>query len=281
MHKPIQHLYKVHNDEGLLYAWFSSMHTRVDIILYCKRSEEELMAAINQIYTLLHQLESVANYYDPNSELAYVNQTADKAPVSISRTLYEMIALCLQYNKKTLGCFDATIHSKNYHQGTIRHVCLSPDDQSIFFRQEGITLNLSGLLKGYALDSIRELLTKYKIENALINMGNSSILAMGNHPVGKGWKVSFALKANANDNYPSPEIILYDECLTTSGNDSPDRKHIICPHSGQLIEGQRQIAVVTANGTVGEILSTSLFVANEEQRKAMLPAFHPLKIIDL
>lgn len=274
MHKPIPHLYKAHNDEGLLYAWFSSMHTRIDIVLYCKRSEEELMSVVNHIYTTLHQLENVANYYAPGSELAYVNQTADKAPVSISRTLYEMIALCLQYNQKTFGCFDATIHSKNYHQDTIQHVYLSPEHQSILFRQEGVTLNLSGFLKGYALDRIRELLKEHKIENALINMGNSSVLAIGNHPVGKGWKVSF-------EDHHSPEITLYDECLTTSGNDSPDRKHIICPQSGKLIEGKRQVAVVTTDGTMGEILSTALFVANEEQRKAILSAFRPLRIIDL
>lgn len=36
------------------------------------------------------------------------------------------------------------------------------------------------------------------------------------------------------------------------------------------MEGVKQIAVVTTNGSIGEILSTSLFAADSEQRKALL-----------
>ena len=42
MQHTIQHLYKAHGDDSLLYAWFLSMHTRVDIILCCQKSENEL-----------------------------------------------------------------------------------------------------------------------------------------------------------------------------------------------------------------------------------------------
>lgn len=87
-------------------------------------------------------------------------------------------------------------------------------------------------------------------------MGNSSILALGNHPVGSGWKIN--------------DILLHNECLTTSGNDSPSRRHIVSPQNGKLVEGVKQIAVVTTNGSIGEILSTSLFAADSEQRKALL-----------
>ena len=90
----------------------------------------------------------------------------------------------------------------------------------------------------------------------LINMGNSSVLALGNHPVGTGWKVN--------------NILLHNECLTTSGNDSPERRHIVSPRDGKLVEGARQISVVTTNGAIGEILSTALFAADGEQRKALM-----------
>lgn len=281
MQHPIQHIYQIHNDEGLLYAWFSSMHTRVDIILSCRKQEEELMAVVNQIYDILQQLEHTANYYHPTSELAHVNRTAATTPVVISRSLYHMIACCLEYNIKTQGCFDITVHSDNYNRDTIHSVCLFPDTSSIFFSQKGTTINLSGFLKGYALDKIRELLTNYTIENALINMGNSSVLALGNHPVGKGWKISFDNKANASNSTGQQEILLQDECLTTSGNDSSQRKHIVSPQSGTLMEGLRQVAVVTTYGSIGEILSTALFVADREQREKIIATLRPKRIIDL
>lgn len=58
-----------------------------------------------------------------------------------------------------------------------------------------MTINLSGFLKGYALEKIRELLQQYEIENALVNMGNSSVLALGHHPLADGWKVNFGQSA--------------------------------------------------------------------------------------
>ena len=102
------------------------------------------------------------------------------------------------------------------------------------------------------------------IENALINMGNSSILALGNHPVGSGWKIN--------------DILLHNECLTTSGNDSPNRRHIVSPQNGKLVEGVKQIAVVTANGSIGEILSTALFAADSEQTKALMGIYAQCRV---
>lgn len=310
MQTTIQHVYRSsHEGDGLFYAWFLSMHTRVDIILCSRKSEEELLLTVNHIYDVLCQLEKTANYYDPTSELAYVNRTAATSPVVLSEELYAMIDLCLEYNKKTLGCFDITVLSNNYDRNTIHSVQLSAEERSVFFRQPGVTLNLSGFLKGYALEKIKSILKESMIENALINMGNSSVLALGNHPMGKGWKINFGWAANASTNASTnvatnatadtatnastnattdtaatdasantdnpQSILLYNECLTTSGNESSQRKHIISPRSGEFVKGARQIAVVTADGSIGEILSTGLFAADDEQREALLAEFSP------
>lgn len=301
MQTTIQHVYRSsHEGDGLFYAWFLSMHTRVDIILCSRKSEEELLLTVNHIYDVLCQLEKTANYYDPTSELAYVNRTAATSPVVLSEELYAMIDLCLEYNIKTLGCFDITVLSNNYDRNTIHSVQLSAEERSVFFRQPGVTLNLSGFLKGYALEKIKSILKESMIENALINMGNSSVLALGNHPMGKGWKINFGWAANASTNASTnvatnatadtattaatdasanadnpQSILLYNECLTTSGNESSQRKHIISPRSGEFVEGARQIAVVTADGSIGEILSTGLFAADDEQREALLAEFSP------
>lgn len=257
MQTTIQHLYKPSNDgNSLFYAWFLSMHTRVDIILCSRKPEGELLLVVNRIYNALYGLEKIANFYDPASELSFVNRTAAASPVVLSEELYSMIDLCLEYNSKTMGYFDVTIHSENYDETTIHSIHLSSEDHSIHFSRPGVVVNLSGFLKGYALETIKDILNESLIENALINMGNSSILALGNHPVGLGWKVN--------------NILLHNECLTTSGNDSPERRHIISPRDGKLVEGVKQITVVTTNGAIGEILSTSLFAADSEQREAFL-----------
>ena len=234
------------------------------------------MLAVNQLYNTIHQLEKIANYYDPASELASVNRTASVSPVVLSEELFGMIDLCLEYNTKTLGCFDVTIHSDNYDQNTIHSVCLSAESRSIFFQRKGVTINLSGFLKGYALERVKDILKAHGINNALINMGNSSVLALGNHPAGLGWKIDFGNQPGLEPKNKEQSILLINECLTTSGNNSAERKHIIFPQNGELIEGIKEVAVVTQSGAIGEILSTSLFVADAEQNKSLMLAFPSL-----
>lgn len=273
----IQHLYKPsQRNDGLLYAWFLAMHTRVDIIMYSPKSEGELLSVVNGIYDVLSRLEKIANYYDAASELAHVNRMASKTPVILSPELYAMIDLCLEYNKRTFGCFDVAVHSVGYDQNAIHAVHLSPENRSLFFQQAGITINLSGFLKGYALESIKGILKECRVEHALINIGNSSVLALGNHPSGSGWKISFGSRLGMDKSAEEKTILLHNECLTTSGNESVERKHIISPQNGKPVEGLKQIAVVTENGAIGEILSTSLFVATPVLYEALVAEFRPL-----
>ncbi|WP_291529556.1 FAD:protein FMN transferase [Bacteroides sp. UBA939] len=281
MSNVIQHLYKFSASQGaVLYAWFPSMHTRVDIVLCSRQGEEALMLVVGAVYEMLRSLEKMGNYYDADSELARLNRTAAVCPQPVSPELYDMLAFCVDCHARTGGCFDVTVHSANYTTHSIRNVQLSPQEHTLHFLQPGLTINLSGFLKGYALEKIRELLQHYGVENALANMGNSSVLALGHHPLADGWKVDFGQIA-ASQPGERPELLLQNECLTTSGNDSNERKHIINPQTGELVEGKRGVAVVTADGSVGEVLSTALFVADAHQRKALEAEFRPRLILDL
>ncbi len=254
------HLYKPLSDEqGVLYAWFPVMHTRADLVL-CVRGETVATDIVDEIAAEWKRLEQIGSFYDTGSELYQVNHTTWQKPVSISDDLCDMLTICLRYHPRTEGCFDITIQSDSYNRGTLAEVVLASDTSTIFYKRPGIRIDLSGFLKGYALERAREILTRRKIENALLSMGNSSVLAMGNHPYGEGWKVAFAAD-------PSGSLQLYNQCLTTSGNETDQRRHIISPQIGEPVSGARSIAVVTENAARGEIYSTALFAATPEQRE--------------
>ena len=261
-----QHLYRPSpTGEGLFYAWFSAMHTRMDIVLYGYRMESEWLEITERIYQEVHRLELIGNCYNEKSELAYVNRNASIHPVELSAELYEMIAICLESHTLTDKCFDVTIHSQNYSSETINNVHLDTDKRTLFYQSPNVFINLSGFIKGYAVEKIRTLLKDSGVEHALVNLGNSSIMAMGNHPCGNGWKVG--------DNF-----LLYNQCLTVSGNDSKIRKHIVSPQTGQLVEGNASVFVVTESAYMGEVLSTALFAATDEQRTLLLNSLDSLII---
>jgi len=267
----IHFLYKGFDDEekGMLYTWFMAMHTRIDIIL-CHKPEEELKDVARRIKFELTELEKLANYYDTESELYKLNQQASDHPVTVSKELYHMINSALQYRSSTLGCFNVSVQSLNFHSDTWRNIKLLPDFTSIYFQEPGIRIDLSGFLKGYALDKIKGILAENEITDALISLGNSSVLALGKHPHGEGWKVGFNHLLAATER---KEVLLRNECLTTSGNDTLERKHIISPVTGKPVEGIKHVAVVTTGGAEGEVLSTALFVATPEQRNKILESF--------
>ena len=264
MTTPFTHIYKVSpSGDHLFYAWFSAMHTRIDIIFHGTADEKNYVGTIKEIQQLLEELEHVGNYFDAASELSLINRMAATKPISVSNHLFKLIRLSKELNEQTMGCFDIAINSSDYEQGLLHSVILSEDKQTVFFEKENIVLDLSGLLKGYALDCVREVLVKGQESDALINMGNSSVLALGDQPHGKGWKIDFQQGSDHT-------IVLHDECLTTSGNNTNERKHIISPFTHTYVEGKREIAVVTESGALGEALSTGLFVANDAQRMSML-----------
>jgi thiamine biosynthesis lipoprotein len=248
MYSGVQSVY----NKGLLYAWFTAMHTRVDILLYGK-PEEELHNIIAVISDTLQRLEMTANFFDPSSELGQLNQTAHLKPIAVSDELFQMVSLCKVYHEKTNGYFDVSIRSDHYDAETFQSLILDETNSSIRFAKQGLRLDLSGFLKGYALDKVKEILQNYLIYNALVNIGNSSVMAIGNHPNGEGWKITVASTGK--------EYLLKNECLTTSGNDTPERKHIINPHTGKYVEGQRTVSVVTKSGAEGEALATAKFIA--------------------
>lgn len=248
----------------LLYAWFQAMHTRIDLLFYGK-PETELQSVVTQIFEELKRLEKTANYFDPSSELSQVNQTVSSHPVSISEDLFRMIGLCLEYNKKTNGYFDVTIHSENYQTNCIQSIILDKEKQAISFTKSGIKIDLSGFLKGYALEKAREILLKNSVENALLNFGNSSILALGNHPNGEGWKINGCLLKN--------------QCFSTSGNEIGERKHIISPYTKNYVEGEGKISVLSKTGTDGEVLTTALFAATPNERNQIMANFEEIETI--
>lgn len=246
----IQHIFRQYSQgESIFYAWFAAMHTRIDIA-FCHLPEYDSIYLATEIQEETLRIENLANRFNPHSELSRVNRLACMEPVVISDELFCILSNCLQYYHLTFGCFDISIQSGSNYPDRIKQIKLHPDTKTIFFEDEKIQLDLNGYIKGYALDKALEIVKSGNCSNALINYGNSSIGALGNHPKGKGWKIKL----------PDSElsITLINQCLTNSGN-SENHKHLIHPQSGKFSPRTDTISVLTQTGVAGEILSTSLY----------------------
>lgn len=224
-----------------LYAWFSAMHTRVDVLL--KGADQaalpNLQQAVDEVRATVARLEQIGNKFDAASELSHFNRCPVGVDFAVSPELHHMITLCLRYNAQTEGLFDVTVGSANHTPTTIHKLHASKAHEACTLRRDDadVQIDLSGFIKGYALDCIRPVLQRRGITDALINMGNSSIMAMGDVP-----------------------FTVANGCLTTSGNSDAHRRHIMNPLTGQMMEGAGQVSVETVSGAEGEALATARFI---------------------
>lgn len=238
-------------------------------MIFCTNaSRTDLKDIALNISNQIAGIEAFANRFDEKSELSKLNANAYKNEVPVSEELFRIIAGCQEYNKQTSGYFDITVNSLNGFRGGAAAVQLNAEKQSIRFLHPDVLLDLSGFIKGYALRAVRLTLEKENINNALISMGNSSVLAIGNHPFGKGWKVGQP-EADTNTG-----CVLYNECLTTSGNKAYTTWPVMDPLSGKAVETKMAVSVITDDPAVGEVLSTALYVAEDDQKAVLLKKFN-------
>jgi thiamine biosynthesis lipoprotein len=235
------------------------MHTRIDLA-FCNLPEATGVELSDAIGKEIGRLDQLLNRFDPSSEIAAVNRHPEKGrgEVSVSDEFFHIIRLCLDYNRATMGYFDVTVNSASHYRDGIRGIALCEAHSTLAFAHPDIRLDLGGFAKGYALDRCRGVVERFCCTDALLSFGNSSVMAIGNHPAGKGWPVS-------TENDPLQPLTLCDEFLTTSGNGRRATKpHIFSPATGTYIEHRRQVSVRTDSGAWGEALSTAVFAALDD-----------------
>jgi len=249
------------------------MFTRVDVLICADASRTDLISIAERIEAEIERIESFANRFDDNSELSLINKNAYANEIKVSAELFKIITECQLYNKKTLGYFDITVNSSDDFRLGAESIQLSAEKQTVKFLHPDLQLDLSGFIKGYSLHAVRKFLKKKRIDNALINVGNSSILALGNHPCGNGWKIKHPDINAKND------CVLINECLSTSGNNELTKWPVVNPLSGKAIAEKRAVSVITRDPAIGEVLSTALYIAGHNEKEMILNQFQAREMV--
>lgn len=245
---------KLNTGASLVYSWFEAMHTRIDLVMWSASSNDaHIRETAVRIEDEVRRIESFGSRFIPDSEVARFNSASPGVPFFFSDELMKIILDCLRYNEETGGLFD--VAASAMHPGMMLRDKIIPDaaSSSAIRAYDWVMLDLSGFLKGYALDRAVSLALESGISDGLFSFGNSSVSAIGNHPGGTGWPVSPAVGEDQ-------VRVLMNQSLTTSGNSSEGRRHIIDPRTGEYVEGAGTYSVVTESAVEGEVRSTAGFI---------------------
>ena len=279
------------------YNSFFAMGTRLNVVF--PYTDEELCERLfNMIENEVHRVELKLSYFIPESFVSRINNEAFKSSVMVDLEMLEIIKLCLNYNRLTLGAFDITMRRlvdffKQNPEATetdltscMQYIQLDDEEKSIRFTDEQTKIDLGGFGKGYALEKVQRLVNDSPIESAFISFGESSILAKGKHPSGKAWQVGLNDYINSGQSVYSFE--LENGSVSTSSNYFLDdsgrlqfKTNVINPITRNINKEIETVSVQSKFPLEAEILSTAMLSLNDEKTAALKEKLNEVEIVKI
>ncbi len=270
------------NSDGEYTQEFFAMDTYMTLTAYGENAKEAVEAGEAEI----ERLDAYFSTGDEGSAIYAINaagggELSDEAAMLVYR--------CLDIWEETGGIFDISIYpvmelwgfttgdyavpSDDALAATLEKVdagrlaITEEDGVAYLTMDEGMEIDLGGVVKGYADDRVSEIFEEYGVENGIINLGGD-VHVLGSKPDGTQWRVGI-VDPNDTDGYMGG-LALSDTSVVTSGGyeryfedeDTGVRyHHIIDPRTGSsAYNGLVSVSVVSDDGTLADALSTSLFI---------------------
>jgi FAD:protein FMN transferase len=274
-----------------LYREAAIMGTRCAVELW---SEDRKAgdAAIDAVFAEMRRIDAAMSTYKADSEISRVNTQAGKAPVVVSKELFDLVETANQYSKLSNGVFDITYASVGYLYDYRAHVhpdgaaidkALSSIDyrqlqldaakHSIAFGKPGMRIDLGGIGKGYAVDRGIGLLKAKGIAHAMVNAGGDTRV-IGDRR-GKPWVVGIRHPDRKDE--VALRIPLEDAAFSTSGDyeryfdeGGVRYHHIIDPKTGQSPHAVRSATVIASTATRTDGLTKSVFILGVKEGLALI-----------
>lgn len=258
-----------------------AMDTIMDFAVYGGDTEGFFAAAAQEI----NRLENLLSRTRDNSDIARIN---DGETVNVSPETKELLDAALQYSRITDGAFDMTIaplvtawgiHTESPHVLTQEEIdALLPlvgshhvhMDGSKVSLDEGCSIDLGGIAKGYASQRLAALFQTYDIQGGWVSLGGN-VYTYGTKDDDTPWAV--AIRDPLDGAASAAMVDLSDTFAVTSGGyqryftaeDGTVYQHILDSKTGAPAQSDLlSVTIIAKDGTMADAYSTALYVMGQE-----------------
>jgi FAD:protein FMN transferase len=280
------------------------MATRFELVLY-GGDEVRLRAAGEDALSEIVRLDRQLSFYRAASDVSWINAHAGDGPVRVEPGLFGLLERCQALAVATDGAFDITIaplmrawrfvsrsaavpdgRTLAAARGAVGscHLHLDPAAWTIAFQRPGMSIDLGGAGKGYAIDAAIRILREHGVAHALLHGGTSSVHTIGTRPDGSPWRIAWNApqwradgeRASAPPPVPPPDcrvpmeprtFALRDGALAVSAIHGKsfvaggrEYGHVMDPRTGLTTMTARAAAVTGPGSLECDALSTALLV---------------------
>lgn len=266
--------------------------------------------AVDEGMERLRELDAMASPAGVDSDLQKLAESAGSGQwVPLHAEVYHMLEVSQEYSRRTDGAWDVTtgplvalwgIGTEHAHVPSAEEIAqarahvgwqkleLQPETQSARLTESGMSLDLGGIAKGMALDEVRKIYDKHGIRNGLINLGASSLFALGNNDKGASWRIGIRHPRSSDPDTMLAVIPLSGQALSTSGDyerfferDGIRYHHILDPRTGAPSRSGAMSDTIVVDGSLpdagmlSDLLTTAVFVLGPEQGQDFLRRLPP------
>ena len=252
-------------------------------------SKQQLQAELDAI---LNRVNGQMSTYLPDSELSQINTTHRADWLPASAPLMEVLQAAQEVSRLTQGAFDVTIGpllelwgfapGQEFTVPTdtqvtlalslVGHEKLQLDATASSLRKNhgGMSIELSAIAKGYAVDQLAAYLGQLQVANYLVEVGGE-IRARGVNDKDTAWQIGIEQPAAEHRNVQQI-IKLEDMAMATSGDyrnffeqDGHRYSHTIDPRSGRPVtHNLASVTVLHPSTMQADAWATALLVAGPE-----------------
>ena len=251
------------------------------------------------IESRLDAINAAMSTYLDDSEVSRFNRAAADEWFPVSESTADVVGAALRVGKMTDGAFDVTIGPvlKLWHfgAGSAKEKKLPSNEEiaqaskrtgyslisvrtsppAVKKSREGVTLDLSGIAKGYAVDEVARILEEEGIVDYMVEIGGE-VRGKGINANGVPWRIAVE-RPVAGRRSIQRVISLRDTALATSGDyrnffeiDGKRYSHVIDPRTARPVEHEVvSVTVVAEDCATADAFATGLMVLGEKQGMAL------------
>ena len=243
------------------------------------------------------RLDALMTIWKPGSELLQLNAAAGDHPVPVSPDVRDVLTIARQVSEWTDGKFDVTFgalaglwkfDAQNQDNSIptrgdierrlpfINHRDIEIDNAggTAFIKRKGVTANLGGIGKGYAVDRVAGILRDAGYRDFMIQFGGDLYVAgtRGDRP----WRLAIRDPRGPVDQ-TFAALDLSDSTFSTSGDyerffmaGGRRYHHIIDPSTGEPAIGTRSVTLVTTRAVLADAVAKGVFILGPERGMALI-----------
>jgi FAD:protein FMN transferase len=265
---------------GMRHFEVNAMATSFEVIIVETEDVDALYAAqaAEAVFAEIQRLEDELSRFRPGSDVWQLNQLSAGQSHRVTLATWDCLSLAKTMHAESAGAFDITIgplmqlwraEDGSLREPTAERLALAKlsigsdlyeldeDDLRVTVKADHMVFDLGAVGKGYALDQAAVILNDWGIHHALLNAGDSTLLALGKPPDEDAWTVTLADGAQA--------LTLADRALSGSGF-MVKGAHIMNPRTLRPLPIQEQRSYALApSAALSDALSTAFMIMDRDE----------------